>query len=41
MKASPAELERFRQQLVTLKTILFSEEQMSHGLSEHYGKALE
>jgi hypothetical protein len=41
MKASPAELERFRQQVVTLKTILFGEEQMARALSQRYKKALE
>jgi hypothetical protein len=39
--ASAAELERFRQQLVALKSILFVEEQMSKTASERYTKALE
>lgn len=39
--ASAAELERFRQQIVALKSILFVEEQMSQTASERYRKALE
>jgi hypothetical protein len=41
MKASPADLERFRQQIVRLRSILFIEEQMSRTASERYKKALE
>jgi hypothetical protein len=41
MKASAAELERFRQHVVTLKTILFGEEQMARALSQRYKKTLE
>jgi hypothetical protein len=40
-KASPADLERFRQQLITLRSILFMEEQMSRTTSERYKKVLE
>ena len=39
--ASADELERFRQQIVALKSILFVEEQMSQTASERYRKALE
>ena len=39
--APASELERFRQQVVTLKSILFVEEQMTHTASERYKKALE
>jgi hypothetical protein len=39
--APASELERFRQQIVTLKSILFVEEQMSRTASERYSKALE
>ena len=40
-KAPPAEIERFRQQVVTLRSILFVEEQMTRTASERYKKALE
>jgi hypothetical protein len=40
-KAPPAELERFRQQVVTLRSILFVEEQMTRRASDVYKKALE
>lgn len=39
--ASPAEVERFRQHVVALKSILFVEEQMTRTASERYRKALE
>jgi hypothetical protein len=39
--APPSELERFRQELVALKSILYVEEQMAHTASERYRKALE
>ena len=39
--APPAEVERFRQQVVALKSILFVEEQMTRTASERYKKALE
>jgi hypothetical protein len=39
--APPAELERFRQQVVTLRSILFVEEQMTRRASELYKQALE
>lgn len=41
MKASPSELERFRQQVVALKSILFVEEQSARAASDRYRKALE
>jgi len=40
-KASQAELERFRQQVITLRSVLFVEEQLARGLSETYTKTLE
>jgi hypothetical protein len=40
-KASPADLERFRQQVVVLRSVLFVEEQLARSLSETYKKALE
>jgi hypothetical protein len=40
-KAPPAELERFRQQVVTLRSILFVEEQMTRRASEVYKTTLE
>ena len=40
-KASAADLERFRLQIVSLRSLLFIEEQMSKTASEHYKKALE
>lgn len=40
-KASPAELERFRDEIIALKSVLFIEEQMTHTASERYKKALE
>jgi hypothetical protein len=40
-KAPPAEIERFRQQVVALKSILFVEEDMTRSASERYKKALE
>ena len=40
-KAPPAELERFRQQLVELRSILFVEEQIARRTSDVYQKALE
>ena len=40
-KATPAELERFRQQVVTLKSVLFAEEQMARTTSQRYATALE
>lgn len=40
-KASPAELERFRQQVVALRSVLFVEEQLARGLGETYKKTLE
>jgi hypothetical protein len=40
-KAPPAEIERLRQQIVALKSILFVEEQMAQTASERYQKALE
>jgi hypothetical protein len=39
--APPSELERFREAIVGLKSILFIEEQMAHTASERYKKALE
>jgi hypothetical protein len=39
--ASPAELERFREPLVALRSVLFVEEQLARGLSETYKKTLE
>jgi len=39
--AAPAELERFRQQVIALHSVLFVEEQLARGLSEDYKKALE
>jgi len=40
-KAPPADIERFRQQIVTLRSIIFVEEQMARTASERYKKALE
>ena len=40
-KASPADLERFRVQIVSLRSLLLIEEQMSKTASERYKKALE
>jgi len=40
-KASQADLERLRAQVVSLRSLLFVEEQMTHTLSERYKKALE
>jgi hypothetical protein len=40
-KAQPAELERFRQQVIALRSVLFVEEQLARGLSETYEKTLE
>jgi hypothetical protein len=40
-KAPPAELERFRQQVVALRSVLFVEEQMTRRASEVYKQALE
>jgi hypothetical protein len=40
-EAPPAEIERFREQVVALRSILFVEEQMAHTASERYKKALE
>lgn len=39
--ASPADLERFREQVISLRSILFVEEQMTSVASERYKKALE
>jgi hypothetical protein len=39
--APPAEIERFRATVVSLRSILFLEEQMTHTASERYTKALE
>jgi hypothetical protein len=39
--APRAELERFREQVVTLRSILFVEEQMTRHASDVYKKALE
>ena len=39
--APPAELERFRQQVITLKSILFAEEQMARTAAKRYTEALE
>jgi hypothetical protein len=40
-KAAPAEIERFREQVISLRSILFIEEQMTRGASDSYQKALE
>jgi hypothetical protein len=40
-KASAADLERFREQVISLRSLLFVEEQMTHAASERYKKALE
>jgi hypothetical protein len=40
-RAPPAEIERFRQQVVTLRSVLFVEEQMTQTASERFKKALE
>jgi hypothetical protein len=39
--APPAEIDHFRQQVITLRSIVFVEEQMSHRMSEVYTKALQ
>jgi hypothetical protein len=39
--APPAEIDHFRQQVITLRSIVFVEEQMTHRMSEVYKKALE
>jgi hypothetical protein len=40
-KASPADIERFREQVVSLRSILFVEDQMTKTASDRYKKALE
>jgi hypothetical protein len=40
-EASPAEIERFREQVVSLRSILYLEGQWAHGASERYKQALE
>jgi hypothetical protein len=40
-KTAPADLQRFREQVIALRSILFIEEQMTHTASERYKKALE
>jgi hypothetical protein len=40
-KTPPAEVARFREQIISLRSILYLEEQMTHGASERYKKALE
>jgi hypothetical protein len=40
-QSSPADLQRFREQVVLLRSILFVEEQMTRTASERYQKALE
>ena len=40
-KAPPAELERFRQQVIALKSILFVEEQLARTAGTRYRQALE
>jgi hypothetical protein len=39
--AAAADLERFRQQIIAVRSVVFVEEQMSHRMSEVYKKALE
>ena len=40
-KSSPADLQRFREQVILLRSLLFVEEQMTRTASERYKKALE
>ena len=40
-QAPPEEIQRFREQIISLRSILFLEEQWAHGASERYKKALE
>lgn len=40
-KSAPADIERFREQIISLRSILYVEEQMSQTVSERYKKALE
>jgi hypothetical protein len=40
-RASPADLQRFREQVVALRSVLFIEEQMTRTASDRYKKALE
>jgi len=40
-KAPLAEVQRFREQIISLRSVLFLEEQMTHTASERYKKALE
>jgi len=40
-KASPADLQRFREQVISLRSILFIEEQMTKAASDRFKKAME
>jgi len=40
-KAAPADLQRFREQVISLRSILFIEEQMTKAASDRFKKAME